>query len=111
MFDILNGMSRTRVRRRRVAVTVAVTLAAVAGLQGLAREAGAGPGSPSHPAGSRSDAARTYVVRPGDTVWRIAERLADPSTDLRPLVDLIVNANRVDPGNLMAGQTLVIPAG
>ena len=92
-------------------MTVAVTLAAVAGLQGLAGEAGAGPGSPSLRPGSPSGAARTYVVRPGDTVWRIAERLAGPGADPRPLVDGIVEANRVDPGALMAGQTLTIPAG
>jgi nucleoid-associated protein YgaU len=104
----MEGVSRTRVRRRRLAITVTVTLLAVAGLQGLAREAGAGVGSTGP--GDRSPD-RTYVVRPGDTIWRISERLADPGTDLRPLVDGIVEANRVDPGNLMAGQTLVIPAG
>lgn len=108
MFGRIRSVSRTRVRRRRLAVTAAVTLLAVAGLQGLAREAGAGVGSTAPGDRSRD---RTYVVRPGDTVWRIAERLADPGTDLRPLVDGIVEANRVDPGSLMAGQTLVIPAG
>ena len=108
MFDILIGMSRTRVRRRRLAVAAVVTLAAVAGLQGLAGEAGAGVGSTD--AGG-STGHRTYVVRPGDTVWRIAVRLVGPGTDPRPLVDEIVQANRVDPGGLMAGQTLVIPAG
>jgi Tfp pilus assembly protein FimV len=91
-----------------MAVTMAVTLLAVAGLQGLTREAGAGVRSTAP--GDRSPA-RTYVVRPGDTVWRIAGRLAIPGADLRPLVDGIVDANRVDPGSLMAGQTLVIPAG
>ena len=104
----MEDVSRTRVRRLRLAVTVAVTLAAVAGLQGLAGEAGAGVGSTDAggPTGHR-----TYVVQPGDTVWRIAERLAGPGADPRPLVDGIVEANGVDPGALMAGQTLVIPAG
>jgi nucleoid-associated protein YgaU len=108
LFDRIGGMNRTRVRRRGLAISVAVTLAAVAGLQGLAGEAGAGVGSAA--AGDRSNG-RTYVVRPGDTVWRIAVRLVGPGTDPRPLVDEIVQANRVDPGALMAGQTLVIPAG
>jgi nucleoid-associated protein YgaU len=108
MFDRIERMSRTRVRRRRLAVTIAATLLAVAGLQGLTREAGAGVGSTAQRDRSRD---RTYVVRPGDTVWRIAERVADPGADLRPLVHGIVDANRVDPGNLTAGQTLVIPAG
>ena len=85
---------------------MAVTLLAVAGLQGLTRDAGAGVEPTA--SGDRSPDG-TYVVRLGDTVWRIAERLADPGADLRPLVHGIVDANRVDPGNLIAGQTLVIP--
>ena len=85
---------------------MAVTLASVAGLQGLTRDAGAGVEPAA--SGDRSPD-RTYVVRPGDTVWRIAERVADPGTDFRPLAHGIVDANRVDPGNLVAGQTLVIP--
>ena len=55
-------------------------------------------------------AARTsYVVRGGDTLWSIAERVA-PGEDPRPLVDAIVTENRVDAGALVPGSTLVIPA-
>jgi nucleoid-associated protein YgaU len=50
----------------------------------------------------------SYVVRPGDSVWDIAERVS-PDTDPRPLVDAIVEANRLDPSSLTPGQTLVIP--
>ena len=49
-----------------------------------------------------------YVVRPGDTLWAIAERLS-PGGDPRPLVDAIAGANGVDPGHLVPGQTLLVP--
>lgn len=51
---------------------------------------------------------RTYVVRPGDTLWSIAEGLA-PGGDPRPLVDAIVRANDVSPGALVPGQVLTLP--
>jgi nucleoid-associated protein YgaU len=53
-------------------------------------------------------AARSYVVRGGDTLWAIAERVA-PGSDPRGVVDAIAEANAVDAGALVPGQTLVIP--
>jgi nucleoid-associated protein YgaU len=53
-------------------------------------------------------AARGYVVRGGDTLWAIAERIA-PGSDPRGVVDAIAEANAVDAGALVPGQTLVIP--
>jgi nucleoid-associated protein YgaU len=52
----------------------------------------------------------SYLVRPGDTLWSIAERVS-PGEDPRPLVDAIFAANRVEVGALVPGTTLVIPAG
>jgi hypothetical protein len=69
-----------RVRRRRVAaLTVAVGLLALLALP--ARALGA---SSSTPAG-RLAAGTLYTVRPGDTLWSIAQRV-DPSGDPRVLV-------------------------
>jgi nucleoid-associated protein YgaU len=48
-------------------------------------------------------------VRPGDTLWSIARGVQDG--DPRPLVDAIQAANRADPGALVPGQVLIIPAG
>ena len=52
---------------------------------------------------------RTYVVRPGDTLWSIATRLA-PSTDPRIVVDAITSANGLDPSDLVPGHELSIPS-
>jgi nucleoid-associated protein YgaU len=49
-----------------------------------------------------------YVVRPGDTLWSIARRIIDG--DPRALVDAIQAANGADPGALVPGQVLLIPA-
>ena len=51
----------------------------------------------------------SYVVREGDTLWSIAQRVA-PGEDPRPLVDAIVSANRVDAGAIVPGQTLLVPS-
>jgi LysM repeat protein len=94
-------MGRTRVRRRRlVALAVAIGIAGV--LSGPVANA-VGVGGASEPS------ARTYVVRPGDTLWSIARR-SSPSVDPRLVVSAIASANQVDPGALIPGQQLTIPA-
>jgi Tfp pilus assembly protein FimV len=99
-FGHYSGMSRTYVRRRRVAVTFATALVALA-LLGPVSRAVAGPGM--EPASRRS-----YVVRSGDTLWAIAGRVA-PGSDPRVVVQQILDANPVDPGSLTPGQVLVVP--
>ena len=77
-------VSPTTYRRRRWATALVVLGALV-----VAGQAGAALGSSSPLAASeRSPAAstRTVVVKPGDTLWTIAERLA-PGEDPRPIVD------------------------
>ncbi len=96
-------MSRTGVRRRRIAL--AGTVAAICAL-------GAGPlGRAIAPAETaRPVAEHRYVVRAGDTLWSIATRVA-PQEDPRAVVDSIETANGVDGASLVPGQSLVVPSG
>ena len=94
-------MSRTRVRRRRVTLTIATVLVALALLGPVARVV-AGPGM-------EPTSRRSYVVRSGDTMWSIAGEVA-PGGDPRETVQRILDANRVEPGSLVAGQVLVVPS-
>jgi nucleoid-associated protein YgaU len=48
----------------------------------------------------------TYVVRPGDTLWAIAERVY-PSADVAAIVDALVSLN--GGAAIQAGQTLNLP--
>ena len=100
-------MVRTRVRWGRVgglvaAVGVALTLAS------SSAQAGAGDTRATRPT-VHHVTARHYVVRPGDTLWAIASRLAGPGADPRAVLDSLVRANHVG-GTLAVGTRLVLPA-
>lgn len=112
-------------RRRRLAVALTVATAVVAVL--LVRSAVSSPvddlsvvtaasgDAPSTaaveapaavdaPAGA-TPAPQVYIVRPGDTVWTIAERL-EPDGDVRGLVDQLTE--RAGGSGLQAGQRIAL---
>jgi Tfp pilus assembly protein FimV len=89
-------MGRTRVRWGRVAALLVAAAVPLGAGRALA--------SSTHDA----PAVRTYVVRPGDTLWTIAARIAGPTADPRPVVDGLEQANRVT-GVIVPGQTLRLP--
>jgi LysM domain len=100
-------VSPTTYRRRRWATALVVLGSLV-----VAGQAGAALGSSTSPlaASGRSPAAsvrttslRTVVVKPGDTLWSIAERLA-PGADPRPMVDKMSAARHGAP--LQPGETI-----
>ncbi len=95
-------MGRTRVRRRRL-----IALGMVVGLAGVL----SGPMANAVGVGGTAErnAARTHVVRHGDTLWSIATRF-EPSTDPRVVVHAITSANGLDPAALVPGQRLSIPS-
>lgn len=96
-------MNRTRVRSRRLTAVALVAVLAVLG--GLAAAEAAEPAERP----IRDVPTTTYVVKPGDTLWGIATRIA-PGEDPGVLIDGIEDANGVDAGSLVPGQQLVIPA-
>jgi nucleoid-associated protein YgaU len=59
-------------------------------------------------AGDRPAAVRTYVVRPGDTLWSIAARISGPGADPRLVVDQLQQANRLRAA-IVPGETLRLP--
>lgn len=88
-------------RRRLVAAGLAVLL--LVSLLNLALFVLGESASPS--ADATPVAELSVVVEPGDTVWSIAESLADGS-DVRPVVDALVEANGGP--QLAVGDRLVI---
>jgi LysM repeat protein len=83
-----------------MALVVALLLGVLVGF--AAGRALAGP--------ARAERPRTYVVRPGDTLWRIAERVAGPHADPRPAVDRLMAVNHLSSPAIIAGQRLSLPA-
>ena len=93
---IMPPMGRTRVRWARV-----IAAGAVAGTMavGSARLAAASSG------GARA-AQRIYVVRPGDTLWRIAVRLSGDG-DPREVVDRLAASNHIGNSLIRPGERLL----
>ncbi len=57
---------------------------------------------------SKSKESRTYVVQPGDTLMRVAEKFYGDSTSWKRIRD--ANRARIDPdGRIRAGQIIMIP--
>ncbi|MFC4913441.1 LysM peptidoglycan-binding domain-containing protein [Actinomadura gamaensis] len=98
-------------RRGRVVVVVfaaAVVLLALWGAGALVARAGGG----DHPARPVPDAPKVVQVevRPGDTLWGIAER-AEPRADTRRTVQRILRLNGLPEDALVQpGQRLRVPA-
>ncbi|MGQ0849824.1 MAG: LysM peptidoglycan-binding domain-containing protein [Actinomycetota bacterium] len=62
----------------------------------------------------RVDASRPafeYVVRPGDTVWELAGRVAESGEDIRTVVSAINEINGLSGGLIRPGQVLSLPTG
>jgi hypothetical protein len=102
MFGHARVMSAARVRRRRVASIGMLVVALHLWVPAAARAVlGAEPAAPR-------SAVRSYVVRPGDTLWGIATRFA-PGRDPRPVVEALAAANGVRDGALVPGQAILLP--
>jgi hypothetical protein len=83
-----------------VGLLAAVMLGCWFGLQAALGSIGGGPlAITGAPGGLQVAAARIWIVRPGDTLWSIAEAV-DPRGDVRPLVDRMAAA---------AGSTVLYP--
>ena len=52
-----------------------------------------------------------YRVKPGDTLWQIAQTHGPDNTDTRRIVAVIEKLNQIDGAILQAGQIIEIPLG
>lgn len=91
-------------RRRRI-VAALVALALLAGVVALGRAALTTVSVLPPPAAAPPSRAEVVVVRPGDTLWSIAERL-EPEGDVRPVVDRLVAAHGAGP--LQVGEEIPV---
>jgi hypothetical protein len=90
--------------RRTVAVALLATVVIfgtwIASGAALGRIGGGPLATTGAPGGVRPAATRVWVVRPGDTLWSIAEAI-DPHGDVRPVVDRLaaeVKGTAIYPG-------------
>jgi hypothetical protein len=93
-------VSRATFWRRRVVVAVLVVVLVLVMAQAGAALGGSTPASPERRPAAADTSARSTVVRPGDSLWSVASRLA-PGTDPRPVVDSLAAARHgtvVTPG-------------
>jgi hypothetical protein len=88
-------------RRGRAVVVLAFSLTAFLGVSVAHTVSQAGTQT-SHPS------TRAITVRPGETLWEIALRIA-PNTDPRDTVDRLRDLNTLGPWGPTAGQRLIIP--
>jgi LysM repeat protein len=51
------------------------------------------------------------TVQPGDTLWGIARRVSEGTSDLRVLTNRIKKLNSLDSAMLLPGQSLTVPIG
>jgi LysM domain len=85
-----------------VALTVLLTLALSGGGKGSAGLAAPGPVRTATVLTAHS----VYIVRPGDTLWSIAERLV-PQGDPRPLMAKL--SRQVGGDTVRPGERLILP--
>jgi hypothetical protein len=79
------------------------------GLQAALGRIGGGPlATTGAPGGPGPAAGRVWIVRPGDTLWSIAEA-AEPGSDVRPLVDRL--AALIGSTELYPGESISLPSG
>jgi hypothetical protein len=92
-----------RLTRRGRLVTTLVLVAAATGVLGLVQPEALALGRGGGPVAER------ITVRPGETLWAIADRVA-PDADPRSTIATIEDMNDLDSSTVPAGSVLLVPA-
>jgi hypothetical protein len=95
-------------RRGRVVVAAAAALLVV--VVSLVAAGAAQAISHSAPGGAAGRGLAQVVVRPGESLWSVAET-ADPDADTRVVIQRIVEMNSLPGDTVFAGQRLWVPRG
>jgi hypothetical protein len=98
------GAVRARVRRQQVARRLGLIVVAILAVALFVLATGPGGSA----AASRQGSPEAVVVAPGETLWGIAERYAEPGIDLRAYVDAVIDLNGLQ-GAVQAGEHLKLP--
>jgi LysM domain len=95
---------------RRGRVVIAVATAILVAVVSLIAAGAVQATSRSAPPGVAEQALARVVVRPGQSLWSVAER-ADPGADTRQVIQQIVELNGLTGDAVVAGQWLWVPRG
>ena len=87
-------------------LALVVLCVGIAARAALGRIGGGPLATTGAPGGIEPAASRVWIVRPGDTLWSIAEAV-DPHGDVRPLVDRL--AGEVRGTSIYPGETIALP--
>ncbi len=90
----------TLTRRGRVVIALLGLVLATAGVMG-GRAVADGP--------QQATEVQTYSVQSGDTMWSIAQGVAQPGEDVRDVVIRLQRLNDLGDSSLLAGQVLMLP--
>jgi hypothetical protein len=91
-------------RRGKIVVTLAAALLAV----GLSLVIATSAQATSHSPGTAQQGLARVVVRPGQSLWSVAES-ADPNADIRSVIQQIIELNGLSADTVLPGQSLWVP--
>ena len=94
----VRARAKAQIRRRRTGL-------ALVGLSVIAMTLIGGGTAPA----SKSSAPRAVVVRPGQTLWDLADRYAPEGVDPRAYVDAVVQINHLEGRPPAAGERIRLP--
>ena len=98
------GAVRARVRRQQALRRLGLIVVAILTVAIFVLATGSGGGAVA----SRQGSPGAVVVGPGQTLWELAERHAQPNVDRRAYVDAIIDLNGIE-GAVQAGEHLKLP--
>ena len=87
-----------------------VGIAAALLAAGLSLVIAASAQATSHSPGAARQGLARVVVRPGQSLWSVAES-ADPNADTRSVIQQIIELNGLSADTVLPGQSLWVPRG